>query len=391
MSDDPHDLPVAKPVAKEPTVTKAPPAGRKFPCPQCGARLDFDPSVRGLKCPYCGYHQAIERGDADDVAERDYQEYLTREEGKGKVIAGHSSQTKCPGCGAVVLLEDKVATERCPFCGTHLETRPEAAAAMIPPESLLPFSVDLRVARDRFAAWLNGLWFAPSQLKRVATLGQLTGVYLPFWTYDALTYTFYEGRRGEDYQETEWYTTTGSDGRTERRSRTVTRTRWYSVSGEVQHFFDDVLVCGSKSLPLDLVDDLGQWHLERLEPFRADYLSGFKTERYAVGLRDGLKRAKELMQPTIDTLICQDIGGDHQRIDSKRTRYSGITFKHLLLPTWVAVYRYQEKTFQVIVNGRTGRVTGYRPYSWWKIAGLVLLVTIVILLVTVLATAVRGG
>jgi hypothetical protein len=97
------------------------------------------------------------------------------------------------------------------------------------------------------------------------------------------------------------------------------------------------------------------------------------------------------MQPTIDTLICQDIGGDHQRIDSKRTRYSGITFKHLLLPIWVAVYRYQEKTFQVLVNGRTGRVTGYRPYSWWKIAGLVFLIAIVIILITTLVQVARGG
>ncbi len=377
-------------MVKDPTVTKAPPAGRKFPCPQCGARLDFDPSARGLSCPYCGFHEKIERGDPHEVAEHDYQEYLTREEGKGKAIEGRSSQTKCTGCGAVVLLEDKVATERCPFCGTHLETRPEAAQAMIPPESLLPFSVDLRIARDKFGEWLNSLWFAPSELKRVANLGQLTGVYLPFWTYDAMTYTFYEGQRGEDYQETEYYTETRPDGTTEQRSRTVTRTRWYSVSGEVQHFFDDMLVCGSRSLPADLIDDLGAWHLEKLEPFNPSYLSGFKTERYAVGLKDGLKRAKELMQPTIDSLICRDIGGDHQRIDSKQTRYSAITFKHLLLPAWVAVYRYQDRAFQVLVNGRTGRVTGYRPYSWWKIVSLVALILLAVILVAVLAMAFGG-
>ncbi len=387
---DPSDLPIAKPVVKEPTVTKAPPAGRKFPCPQCGARLDFDPSERGLKCPYCGYHRDIKRDDHAEVAERDYQDYLTREEGKGKAIEGRSTETKCTGCGAVVLIEDKVATERCPFCGTHLETRPEAARAMIPPESLLPFSVDLHIARDAFQKWLEGLWFAPNELKRAAALGQLTGVYLPFWTYDAMTYTFYDGQRGDDYQETEWYTETLPDGRTERRSRTVTRTRWTSVSGEVQHFFDDVLVCASRSLPADLIDDLGHWHLEKLEPFQPDFLSGFKTERYAVGLKDGFRIAKELMQPTIDRLICEDIGGDHQRIDGQRTRYSAVTFKHLLLPVWVAVYRYQDKTYQVLVNGRTARVTGYRPYSWWKIAGLAALIALVVALIAILVMVLGG-
>lgn len=381
MSDP---IPVAKPVQRDPVVTAAPPAGRKFPCPSCGARLDFDPSARGMKCPYCGYEENVDRDAAAEVVERDYGDYLDREESKGKALEGRSSETTCSGCGAVVLLEDKVATEKCPFCGTHLETKPVASTGMIAPESLLPFTVDLRKARDAFTAWLGSLWFAPSELKTVANLGQLSGVYLPHWTYDAMTYTVYDGQRGDDYQDTEYYTETRPDGSTERKSRTVTRTRWYSVSGEVQHFFDDVLVCGSKSLPKDLIDDLGDWKLERLEPFNASYLSGFKTERYAVGLKEGLKAAKAVMEPTIASLIRRDIGGDHQRIDSKRTRYSGVTFKHLLLPLWVAVYHYREKTYQILVNGRTAKVTGYRPWSTMKIVRLVALVVVVIAIIVTL-------
>ena len=67
---------------------------------------------------------------------------------------------------------------------------------MIAPESVLPFQVDLRAARNAFTTWLGSLWFAPSELKKVANLGQLAGVYLPYWTYDTMTYTFYEGQRG---------------------------------------------------------------------------------------------------------------------------------------------------------------------------------------------------
>ena len=377
----PDDIPIARPVVKPPTVTKAPPAGRKFPCPACGARLDFDPSSRGLKCPYCGFEQRIDRGDPDDVAEKDYSDYLDREESRGRAIPGRSSETRCPGCGANVLLEDNVATDRCPFCATHLEAKAEAAHAMIPPESLLPFAVDLRDAREAFTAWLGSLWFAPNELKRLAALGQLTGVYIPYWTYDANTVTFYDGERGEDYTTIEWYT----DSQGKRQSRTVVRTNWYPVSGEVRHFFDDVLVCGSHSLPADLIDRAADWNLSKLEPFAPDFLSGFRTERYSVNLREGYKVAKELMEPTIYRLVCQDIGGDRQRVHGKRTRYSGVTFKPLLLPLWVAVYRYREKTYQILVNGRTGRVAGYRPWSVWKIAFLVtliaLLAAVIILLI----------
>jgi DNA-directed RNA polymerase subunit RPC12/RpoP len=379
-------------VDKEPTLSKAPPKGKLFPCHNCGAKVEFDPRQRALKCPYCGHTTAVEDAGGD-VLERDFDEYAGKA-GKGaRVIEGRSAQVKCTGCGATVLLEDKVVTEKCPFCGTHLENKPEAVEGMLPPESLIPFRIDLRAARERFTKWLEGLWFAPSELKRIANLGQLNGVYLPYWTYDAMTYTKYRGMRGDDYQETEYYTERDANGNEVQKTRTVTRTDWTPVSGEVQHFFDDVLVCGSKSIPPHLIDGLEPWNTGELEPFQDAFLAGLKTERYAVDLRAGLKVAKQIMQPTIENLICRDIGGDHQRIESTDTRYLGVTFKHCLLPVWVAHYRYNEKLFQILINGRTGQVSGERPWSIWKILGLVALIILVvgalIALVSVLSN--KGG
>lgn len=386
-------LPIARPVQKEPTVTKAAPTGRKFPCEKCGARLDFDPLARGLSCPYCGHVVPIERDEDGEVLERCYFTYLDQleERDSGSTIPGRENQVRCTGCGAMVLLEDRVVTEQCPFCHTHLENHPETACNIIVPESILPFAVDLRGARKAFDRWLHSLWFAPTELKKIANLGQLTGVYLPYFTYDSMTYTVYTGQRGDNYQTTEWYTERMPDGSTRRASRTVTKIRWSSVSGQVQHFFDDVLVCSSKSLPEDLVDNLLPWRLEKLEPFQPSYLSGFKTERYAVGLKEGFGIAREMMQPEIHRLICQDIGGDHQSVSSKKTRYSAITFKHLLLPMWVAVYRYHDQTYQVLVNGRTGKVSGKRPWSIMKIARLVILILLAIGLITFLVMRFGGG
>jgi DNA-directed RNA polymerase subunit RPC12/RpoP len=366
----------------------APPQGKLFPCPECGAKIEFDPATRSLKCPYCGHATVIAGPTSDaeaEIVERDFEEYLAKlEAGGGGTVAGHSSQVRCTGCGAMVLLEDQVVTEKCPFCGTHLENQPESAAGMVPPESLVPFKLDLRAARDSFDTWLGGLWFAPSELKQAANLGQLAGVYVPYWTYDAMTHTRYSGERGDDYQDTERYTETDAQGNTVTKTRTVTRTRWTSVSGHVDHFFDDVLVCATRSVPDRLVSYLSPWDLKRLEPFNADFLSGFKTERYGIGLREGFGEARQLMQPEIVRLINRDIGGDHQRISSKRTQYDAITFKHLLLPMWVAHYRYQERVFHILVNGRTGKISGERPWSAWKIFRLMLIIAAALLLVAAL-------
>src|SRR5262245_52735776 len=376
----PADAPSPPPEDPRPKApTKAPPAGRKFPCVQCGARLDFDPTAQALKCPYCGHVQEIAPAEGE-VVEHDLEEYLARQAGEGVTLEGRSSEVRCTGCGAVVLLEDKVVTERCPFCATHLENQPHSAEAMIAPESLLPFKHTSREAYARFGQWVEGLWFAPSELKKLANLGQLSGVYLPFWTYDAMTYSRYTGQRGDDYWDTEYYTENG-----ESKSRQVRKTRWTGVAGKVDHFFDDVLVCGSKSLPGWMVDRLDPWDLPALEPFRPDFLSGFKTERYAIDLPAGFEKAKQIMAEYILELCRQDIGGDHQRVEAVKTRHVGVTFKHLLLPVWVAAYRYREKVFRILVNARTGEVVGERPWSWWKIARLVLLILLVVAVVLALA------
>jgi hypothetical protein len=326
-----------------------------------------------------------------EVEERDFYEYAQRLAQQTLTpIEGRSTQTRCGGCGAMVLLEDKVVTDECPFCGTHLENQPEAVKNMIRPESLIPFRVDLRQAREAFTRWLHGLWFAPSELTRVANLGQLTGVYLPYWTYDAMTYTRYTGMRGDNYQTTETYTERDANGNMVTRTRTVTKIRWYPVAGEVDHFFDDVLVCGSRSVPPHLVDRLEPWNTKELEPFQDSFLAGLKTERYAIDLQEGLGIAKQKMQPVIENLIRRDIGGDHQRILTMNTRYLGVTFKHCLLPVWVAHYRYHEKLFQILINGRTGKVAGERPWSWLKILRLIAILALIIGAIIAIVMAMKG-
>ncbi len=318
------------------------------------------------------------------VVECDYEAYLNKQAGETTAIAGRSTEVRCPGCQAPVLLEDNVVTDACPFCGTHLSnTKPEEAKEQIPPQCILPFAIAKQKAIAAFNAWIGGLWFAPSDLRQLANLGQLSGIYVPFWTYDSMTYTHYTGQRGDDYWETESYT----DAQGHRATREVRRTRWTYVSGEVDHFFDDVLVCASRSLPDPYVRKLEPWDLQDLESFKADFLAGFKTERYTVSLGDGFAAAQQIMDAEIRRLCTQDIGGDHQRLSDVATQHVGITFKYLLLPIWLAVYRYNNTTYRILVNARTGEVTGSRPWSVLKIALLVLAILIVIAIVALVVAS----
>ena len=63
----------------------------------------------------------------------------------------------------------------------------------------------------------------------------------------------------------------------------------------------------------------------------------------------------------------RDVPGDTHRGLVVNNHFSRETFKHVLLPIWIAAYRYNDKPYRFLVNGQTGEVTGEAPYSFWKI------------------------
>ncbi|MCR4316388.1 MAG: hypothetical protein NUW37_08580 [Planctomycetes bacterium] len=352
---------------------KEQPKADQFPCKSCGADLKFTPGSQTLSCPYCGAENEIEVKD-EDIDEFDYLTFL--EELDTKTPRKEIVTIHCETCGAESTLDENITADKCPFCGSAVVAAGKTSQA-IEPLSLLPFAIEKKAAQDKFKIWISGLWFAPSGLKKYARTGLVDGMYVPYYTYDADTKSNYHGQRGIDYWDTETYTTT-VNGKSETRTRQVRRTRWYPVSGTVYVDFDDVLVLGSRSLPKKYADELEPWDIESLVPMDQKFISGFRAECASVNLKEGFGDAKDKMEPTIRSAICRDIGGDHQQISSMKTYYRDIYFKHVLLPAWISSYRFKEKTYRFLVNGRTGEVQGERPWSIWKITLAILSVLAVI-------------
>jgi hypothetical protein len=248
----------------------------------------------------------------------------------------------------------------------------------IKPQALVPFALTETQAREALTKWLGSLWFAPNGLLEYTRKGRaMTGIYVPFWTFDAATASTYTGQRGEAYYETRMVTV-NVNGRSEQRQEQVRKIRWYPAAGSVARDFDDLLVMASTSLPERLGNDLTPWDLTVLEPYAPDFLAGFQAEGYTVALADGHHTARAKMARVIEDDVRRDIGGDEQRITQVNTRHRDETFKHVLLPVWTAAYKYVGKSYRFLVNGQTGEVQGERPYSWWKIGFAVLAAAVVI-------------
>jgi DNA-directed RNA polymerase subunit RPC12/RpoP len=352
-----------------------------FACTNCGADLKYKPGTEHLICEYCGTTNEIPKFDTE-IEELDFHKYLQEKSDKEEQIT--SSYVKCSSCGASSTLEPNITSAQCPYCATPLVVEDAKEESVIRPKSLLPFKLDKNQAKEEFNKWVKKLWFAPNKLKK-ATLNfdHFKGIYIPYWTFDTDTSSKYLGQRGDHYYVNESYTTT-ENGKTVSKTRRVQKTRWSYRSGNVSKMFDDILTAATKSLPEKYIYELEPWDLENLVPFDKSYLSGFISEKYQIGLDEGFEIAKKIAEQEIRELVRRDIGGDEQRINSLNTKYNNITFKHLLLPVFVSAYKYKNKLYQFLVNGRTGEVQGQRPYSWVKItlaavAVLAIIATIIFL------------
>ncbi len=342
---------------------------KQFPCNQCGAKLTFKPGSSALRCEHCQHENPIPQSE-EDIHELDFRSHLNALAGKEQEL--EARQIHCQACGATTSIDSHTTASQCPFCGSDVVA--EETRRYLRPKSLLPFFVMREEAWTSFRKWLKGLWFAPNDLKKYAKReSKLKGVYVPFWTYDASTTSYYSGQRGDNYWVTETYTENGQT-----KTRQVQKIRWSFVSGVVWNVFDDVLVLASESLPKKHARKLEPWDLGNLVPYADDYLSGFQAESYKVDLGDGFEEAKGIMEVTIRQTVCGDIGGDHQRISSLSTQHDDVTFKHVLLPVWISAYRFRKKVYRILINARTGEVQGERPWSWVKITAAILAGAVVI-------------
>lgn len=207
---------------------------KEITCSNCSSRLTFAPGTNSLKCPSCGTMNNIEVNENERMEatkEIDFHDFLRNSEStepKVEVLT-----VKCDGCGAETTFNPNIVSSECDFCGSPLTSKEGHTSGIIAPKAILPFKIQDTEGLEKYKTWLKKLWFAPNKLKAYARQSEkLSGVYIPYWTFDCDTISSYTGSRGDDYQDTERYSDNGVT-----KTRTVTKTRWSSAFGTVKRFF----------------------------------------------------------------------------------------------------------------------------------------------------------
>lgn len=333
-----------------------------YSCPNCSAPIEFDPTQSVLHCDYCGFEMSLK-------GEKSQEEYDFYEGTKDDSEWDKDAKVvKCENCGAANVVDSSVISLTCPFCGSNQVVDTDELAG-IKPHRVIPFKVDEEPVKKNYQKWLKGKIFAPSKVKKSIPNLKLNGVYLPTWTFDSDSFSNYDGRLGKHYTRT---VGSGKD------RRTVTETRYFHIRGIKKVIFDDVTINSGSKISQKEMNAIAPFDTNNSFVYDKRYLAGFSCEHYTLKLQAGWDSAKLVMNTRIKQAILNDYIYDVVSYLNVNTSYNNIKYKYVLIPIWICVYSYANKTYRFIANGETGKVSGKHPISALRVSILVFIILLVL-------------
>lgn len=321
---------------------------RTYKCPGCGNFLRFDPDSQKLKCEYCGFTRDLPEPEAPmeicytPLSEQGYEDW------------GETKCIKCAECGAQTILSKYQTTTVCPFCGAPNIVESDELPGL-KPNAILPFRLSETKAHESLHKWMKKKFLAPSDLRKLSKTAKMSGIYVPAWTFDTYVTATYRARFGEHY------TVTVGSGKNR---RTVTHTRWYTVSGSIDNNYNDIVVEAGERLTQPQVKKLGGFDTLNSVKYNPDCLAGYSAERYDTSLDEGWKTAQDIIVDELKAMVRNRYpSADVVDYINVYPIYNDVRFKYVMMPIWVSAYRYKGKDYGFVVNARNGKTIGKAPLS----------------------------
>jgi hypothetical protein len=280
----------------------------------------------------------------------------------------------CGQCGATLAFAG-VRTETCVYCASPNFVERPPVAGRTDPAFVVTFVGDAAVARQALDRWLGSrTLFADSALRR-AKVEDLRGVYVPAYLYSAVANTDYTAQIGENYTETETYTTKDKDGNEKTETRTVTRTEYRHLSGRHVGYVSDVVVSASAGLADRELHALEPFDFLQLRRFAPSLVSGWIAEEFSRSADTCMRASRGEAVDLVGDQLRRFMPGDSYSDLAWRSSVSWESLDPILVPVWVFTVRYRDDkpALRVVINGQTGAIAGKVPLAWWKIAIAVVL------------------
>lgn len=329
---------------------------RTYRCPQCGASTEFDVAAGGVACEHCGHVVAVVSEARAQPLEFTLAALATNAQHWGVT----RRQLHCEGCGADLTLAEGALTATCPFCASPQVNVRAGSADTLRPGGVAPFTVTADATRAQALAWLGRGYFHPSGLASSARLESFTGVYLPYWLFDANVTAAWRAEIG--YEETESYLDTRD---MKRKTRQVVRWRWENGTAQVD--VAGLPVCGTTHVNSAVLQKVLPFDVQAVQTFTPDYLAGWQALEYDVPLAQAWEAGKAEMRNQAEAACRGQFRSGHVRNVHVTADFGDEAWRYVLMPVYLSAFRFDTRVFQVVVNGQTGVVGGQKPIDWTKV------------------------
>lgn len=322
-----------------------------FTCKGCGGNVIYDPEKKQMFCPYCDGIDSEEIVHAETIG-------------------------ICPSCGGEIPVNDYTSASKCSHCGNY-SIFEERVEGQYEPHLILPFKIGKSAVKQILKESFQKKVFLPSSFLSEQKLEGIEGMYVPFWLYDYLVHYNYEGKGTK--------TKIWRVGNTE-----YTEKSFFSIKRDMDIDFERIPIDASIAMEDGTMDLMEPYGYKALEQFHAKYMSGFFGEIYNENADVLEERAKQKVTANSEELLMGTIQKYDTIVPVKRDLSMQRDGTHYaLMPVWIYIYRYRDKTYRLHINGQTGKVIGETPISKGKVVAygstlFVALLAIASLAVTIL-------
>ena len=342
------------------------PTSTEVHCPGCGGTIgiSYDPATMKMVCPFCGLStQLPQPEEGTTVDELDFNSAMQR----ANVNWGRIKKLiVCSNCGGETLYDAEQITGACPFCGSTSVAPAAENEQIMAPGSVIPFSVTKEMAEQYYTNFLRRKHCVSKKIYD-CKLDNLVGIYLPFWTFDSYTISSYLTEIVYSRYDVKYY------------------------KGVFGYTFDDIVVFASIKQRNPYIQRVQDFDFTKAVPYSPEYLAGFPAERYTIGINAGWERAKLAMPRPLEKAIKKhekSLRGMTPILLKRSTNYYNVRYRYLLAPMYLGTYTFRKKTYQVAINGQTGKTYFDVPTYIKKLillgVGLNLLVVLAYVLILVL-------
>ncbi|MDE3090942.1 MAG: hypothetical protein KGJ80_16330, partial [Chloroflexota bacterium] len=136
---------------------------------------------------------------------------------------------------------------------------------------------------------------------------------------------------------------------------------WQPQSGSEVVYENDLRVAASHSLSAALTDEIDNFPLDRLVPFNPSYLADWLAETYQITVSGASLVARSRLLAKTQSQIQAGIAGTFKDLQLNPAHLVFESYKLVLVPLWIAHYRYEKVWRTVVVNGQQGTVRGEKP------------------------------